>query len=272
MRLSLLVHSLAGGGAERMMVNLAGALAGRGLRVDLVAFRAEGPYLPMVPAAVRLVDLGAARIRAALPAMAGYLRRERPDAVLATMVVPNLVALLARRLAPQKGFATLIRAFAEVRRRRPARLVILGDGPLRPELEALAGELGVGGDVALPGFVANPYAYMARASVFALSSAWEGFGNVLVEALACGTPVVAADCPSGPGEILDGGRFGRLVPVGDPEALARAILGTLDRPPDPEVARGRARDFSVEGIAGEYLRALVADGPDGPEELPCDRD
>jgi glycosyltransferase involved in cell wall biosynthesis len=170
----------------------------------------------------------------------------------------------AGRLVRQKDFPTLVRAFAQARRRRPLRLLIAGgaDNPARTaerqaELATLAGELGVAGDVELPGHVANPVALMARAGVFALSSAWEGFGNVLVEALACGTPVVSTDCPSGPAEILAGGRFGRLVPVADPAAMAAAIEATLAAPPDPGPLRARAQDFSAERAADAYLALLL---------------
>ena len=113
----------------------------------------------------------------------------------------------------------------------------------------------------LPGFVLNPYAYMARAAVLAVSSAHEGFCNVLVEAMACGCPVVSTDCPSGPAEILDGGRFGRLVPVGDDRALAPAIAGTLDAPRDPDRLRMRARFFSLDRAVEHYERLLLGDGP-----------
>ena len=113
----------------------------------------------------------------------------------------------------------------------------------------------------LPGFVLNPYAYMARAAVLAVSSAHEGFCNVLVEAMACGCPVVSTDCPSGPAEILDGGRFGRLVPVGDDRALAAAIAGTLDAPRDPNRLRMRARFFSLDRAVEQYERLLLGDGP-----------
>ena len=150
------------------------------------------------------------------------------------------VLIGAGRLTAQKDFETLMRAFALVRSVRSARLLILGQGEQRPQLLALADRLGVGADVALPGFVADLYTYLERASVFVLSSRWEGFGNVLVEAMACGIPVVSTDCPSGPREILEGGRHGLLVPVADPPALARAIECQLDRPMRDSLLAGHA--------------------------------
>ena len=114
----------------------------------------------------------------------------------------------------------------------------------------------MGAEVELPGFVANPYAWMARSALFALSSAWEGFGNVLVEAMACGCPVVSTDCPSGPAEILGGGRYGPLVPVRDPDALAAAMLRTLAAPPEKAELAARADQFSVDHAADSYERLL----------------
>ncbi|HET7598304.1 MAG TPA: glycosyltransferase, partial [Burkholderiales bacterium] len=149
--------------------------------------------------------------------------------------------------------------FAHVRAQRPARLVILGEGKGRAQLEALTAALGIAGDVSLPGFVANPYAYMARAAVFVLSSVYEGLPTVLIEALACGCPVVSTDCPSGPREILQGGRYGRLVAIGDDRALARAIIGVLESPPDREPLRRRGAEFSVERGTERYLELLLHD-------------
>ncbi|NIR27780.1 MAG: glycosyltransferase [Gammaproteobacteria bacterium] len=169
---------------------------------------------------------------------------------------PPLV-LSAGRLHRQKDFPTLLRAFARVRTARSARLIILGDGPLRRSLRSLAARLGVADDLTLPGFVDEPMAWMTAASVFVLSSAWEGFGNVLCEALACGCPVVSTDCPSGPGEILDGGAYGTLVPVGDDVAMAGAILATLDARLDRGRLRRRATAFSVDAAAERYLDALL---------------
>ena len=168
------------------------------------------------------------------------------------------VLLGVGKLKRQKDFATLLRAFARVRKERAARLLLLGEGEQRPQLLALARELGLEADVQLPGFVENAAAYMARASVFVLSSAWEGFSNALVEALACGCPVVSTDCPSGPAEILRQGALGPLVPVGDDAAMADAILGVLEAPPDPEPLRLRADDFSVDRATERYLEVLEA--------------
>jgi glycosyltransferase involved in cell wall biosynthesis len=171
----------------------------------------------------------------------------------------------AGRLHPQKDFATLIRALAALRSRRPVRLVILG-ARTDPEYalvpQTLAVELGVAPDVDMPGFAPNPFAFMSRAAVFVLSSRYEGLGNVLIEALACGTPVVSTDCPSGPAEVLDNGRFGPLVPVGDAAALARAIEGVLDNPPAAQSLRARAELFTVEraAIGGCFFQPRMGSG------------
>ena len=380
-----------GGGAERVMLNLASALAARGNPLDLVMGRREGHFLEEIPDTVTVVDLAigsprrllpalwamphvawrlgtaaltpkAAWLLSAVPALTAYLNRRRPAALLSALGYPNVAALLARRsgatptrvvvsehnhlstsaaharkrhertfpnlatrlypaadgivavshgvaddlartlrlprsrittiynpifrseiaiealarpahawlapdappvllgigkLKPQKDFACLIRAFARVRATRPVRLILLGDGPQREALLALARTLGVADAVALPGFVANPFAYLGRAAAFVLSSVWEGLANVVIEALACGCPVVSTDCPSGPAEILDGGKYGRLVPVGDDAALANAISATLDAPPDREPLRDRARDFSVDLAVDRYQRVLL---------------
>jgi glycosyltransferase involved in cell wall biosynthesis len=161
------------------------------------------------------------------------------------------------RLVPSKDFPTLLKAFAHLHRQQPARLLILGEGRKRASLEALASELGIVEDVSFPGFEPNPYAFMSRASVFVLSSAWEGLPNALIEALACGCPVVSTNCPSGPQEILANGDFGPLVPVGDDRALAEAILHTLEHPPNAERLRARAAEFDIQTITEQYLQALL---------------
>lgn len=163
------------------------------------------------------------------------------------------VILGVGRLSPQKNFALLLGAFAVVRRQRAARLVILGEGDLRGDLEALARSLGIAEDVALPGFDPNPFRYMARASVYVMSSDFEGLPTALIEAMACGCPVVATDCQGGPREILVDGRLGRIVPTNDAAALAAAILETLDAPGDATARIGRAYDFSLDRAVDRYL-------------------
>lgn len=358
--LALFLPSLQGGGAERAMLNLAQGFAERGLAVDLVLAKAEGPYLSQIPLGVRMVNLGASRVLTSLPSLVRYLRRERPKALLSALDHANVVALWAQklsgvpvrvvvsvhstpsqaaanakslrarfmpfwirsfypwahtivavsqgvaedlvrlsglpkekvrviynpvvtpelyaraeehlehpwfapgeppvvlgvgRLTAAKDFSTLIRAFSLVRQERLARLMILGEGEERPKLEALIRELGLDNDVALPGFVENPYKYFKGARVFVLSSRWEGFGNVLVEAMALGTPVVSTDCPSGPSEILEGGKWGRLVSVGDVEALARAIVKGMDEERGMSVQR--SKDFTLEKVGEQYVRILT---------------
>lgn len=169
----------------------------------------------------------------------------------------------AGRLTEQKDFDTLVRAFAIVRGARPARLVILGDGRLRSKLEARINELGLKDDVALPGFTSNPYAWMARADLFVLSSAWEGSPNVLTEALALGIPSVSTDCPSGPREVLADGRFGPLVPVGDAGALGAAMLDTLASPLNADTLRSAVVEYSQAASAAAYLVELGLDATKG---------
>lgn len=335
MRVALFLPNLGGGGAERVFALLAEGLAARGIETEVVLARAEGPHVAAVRAVVPVVDLHAASTRASLLPLARYLRRRRPDVLVAALAHANIVAVWARwlarvetavvvthhlglsteratfearvwsalralfypradaivavsrdmaidlarsigvprerlevihnpvitpsltdlgdapldhpwfatgqppvvigigRLETQKDFPTLLRAIALVRQERPARLLILGEGGERPALEVLVRELGLVDDVRLPGFVENPYAYLARAAVFALSSVYEGLPTVLIEALALGTPVVSTDCQNGPREILEDGRLGRLVPIGQPAALAAAITATLDERPAP---------------------------------------
>jgi glycosyltransferase involved in cell wall biosynthesis len=356
--LALFLPALAGGGAERVMLDLAAAFVARGVTVDLVVATPGGALRSEVPDGVALHDLGAARTLAAAHALVRYLRRARPSALLATLAHANVVAawaagfapgtrlvlreantassdqgaegalgramrfamrlayrraaavvavsdgvaadlrshldvpdarlhvianpvltprvatgalrtpghpwlsdggppvvLAVGRLAPQKDFAMLVRAFARVRATTPCRLLVLGEGPERARLEALAAELGVATDVAWPGFDPNPFAAMAHAAVFALSSAWEGLPNVLIQARSLGTPVVATDCPSGPREVLDGGALGALVPVGDDAAFARALADALRSPRLATSAAWRAR-YDADAIALQYLDVL----------------
>lgn len=362
-RIAVVLPSLDGGGAERVMVTLANAFAARGYGVDLVLAAAHGPYLSDVLPKVRIIDLKAGRVLRAVFPLLRYLRRERPVAVLSAMNHVNVITVMAcmfarlstrlvvsehstineeaarnrnvfarvvyalipglyrraaavlavseaaardlerfahfpqgsvraiynpfdlerisrmamllpehpwlapgqppvllaiGRLTEAKDFSTLIRAFSLMRAKHGARLLILGEGELRGALQDVVDECGLTpGEVQMPGFVSNPFAYLSRSAAFVLSSRWEGFGNVLVEALACGAPVISTDCPSGPCEILEDGRWGQLVPAGDVQALAQAMDFVLSSPrgqlPD---ARGRAKEFDQERAVDAYLDAL----------------
>jgi glycosyltransferase involved in cell wall biosynthesis len=360
-RIALIIPQLRGGGAQRVFVNLAQAFVERGLEVDFVVFRAEGPLVAEVPAVARLVDCAASNLGSAIGGVFRYMRREQPAAAMTTLREANVIGPLVRRLtgmrtrvvireantladtlsakqplrdavlsrlmrvsygyadrivansqgtaadlirfglagpenievipnpvvtpqllhaaaepldhpwfaeaAPpvivavgrlvkQKDYPSLLRAIQLLRKSCNARAMILGEGPERAHLECLVAELGLGDVLALPGYVRNPHRYVARAAVSVMSSRWEGFGNVLVEALAVGTPVVATDCPGGPAEILDRGRYGTLVPVGNPGSLADAIAQVLLEPPNRAALRARAACFSVDAVAPRYLSAL----------------
>lgn len=160
-------------------------------------------------------------------------------------------------LKRQKGFDVLLNALAELRQRCDARLLILGEGALRSELEALALHLGVAEYLWMPGFRPNTGMFLRHAHVFVLSSNWEGFGNVIVEALSAGVPVVSTDCPSGPFEILEGGRFGRLVPPSDPSSLASAIDSSLRDKSCATQLKARASEFNPAKQAELYLELLL---------------
>jgi glycosyltransferase involved in cell wall biosynthesis len=357
--IALFLPSVRGGGAQRIVVNLAQGMTERGLPVDVVLTTAEGVFMDQLPPAARVVDLHSRRVLGCVAPLAGYLRQEQPRVVISSMSHANVVAItagrlagsgtpivvtehntmsvaagesrLARRLWPpllrvfypwadsvvavslgaaddfarttglprdtietvynpvitpelmalarqepdhpwfapgsppvvlavgrltaQKDFPTLLRAFAQVRARSQARLVILGEGDDRTTLEGLVRELGLTDAVALPGFRANAMAYMARSALFVLSSAWEGLPTVLIEAMAAGAQVVSTDCPSGPREILRDGALGALVPVGDPAALAEAILAALSRPATPTPSEA-LHPFTRDAAVDHYLRLV----------------
>ncbi len=167
----------------------------------------------------------------------------------------------AGRLAPQKNFELLIRAFAEVRQKQDCMLIILGEGHMRPQLEKLVEALGVGKDVHMPGFQPNPLAWFSKCDAYVMSSKSEGLASVLMEAMAAGTRMVSTDCPSGPEEILQGGKYGALVPLDDVPALAQAMLDVLNKPPVAEQAEIQAyldRTFSFAKMMEGYL-AVVRD-------------
>lgn len=372
--IALLLRSLTGGGAERVMLNLARGFAQSGLKVDMLLLKAEKANSEQLPTQVRIVDLKATQLdqnktfklptsfqsTTSIPKLINYLQQEQPKALLSATHFPNEIAILAKhlsrastrvvvsehitlsveskrveqissRLVPltarlfypwadgivavsqgvakdlanitklpleriqtiynpvitpeillmakepvdhpwfaggsppvilgvgrfvkQKDFPTLIKAFAEVRKMRSARLIILGGGRERSHLESLVSELKLQSDVALLNFVKNPFAYMARAAVFVLSSAWEGLPTVIIEAMAVGTPVVSTNCPSGPDEILADGKYGFLVPVGDSSAIANSILSVLNGNAK-QIDPAWLNQFTIENSTRNYLNIL----------------
>lgn len=166
------------------------------------------------------------------------------------------VILGVGELSGRKAFDVLINAFSLVRRQRLCRLILVGKGRKREELEALVSKLELTESVSIVGFQENPFSYMSEADVFVSASTFEGFGNVIVEAMAAGTPVVATDCPSGPREILKDGRLGHLVPVNDEQAMADAISSMLDKPTSKGVLADAVNDYHIDTITDQYLTAL----------------
>lgn len=360
--LVIFLPDLSGGGAERLHIHLASALAAQGYDVTFLLHRRVGVLLDLLPPHIRLVTLNCRRSLAALMPLVRFLRRERPDFFIANLGHNNIVALwaaaLARvparmivtehnslsrdcaerskadwrykilpllyrlflcrangivavssgvandltatagiprhritvienpvidgdfdrrmaepaahpwlaageppfflgagRLIAAKDFTTLIAAFAITARRSDARLILLGEGPMHDALAAQARKAGIEDRVSMPGYQLNPLPFMRAAAALVLSSRHEGFGNVLVEALGCGTQIVSTDCPFGPSEILAEGKFGRMVPSGDPQAMAEAMLAVLEQPAfDRAMLRERARAFSVARAAAQYIR------------------
>ncbi len=166
------------------------------------------------------------------------------------------VFLAVGRLTEQKDFPNLLQAFALVRAKQAARLIILGEGEDRSKLEAEINRLGIAADVLMPGFAANPYSYMSHARALILSSKEEGLPTVLIEALGCGCQIVSTNCPSGPDEILEGGKFGILVPVADSKALSEGMLNSLNSKLSKEVLVERARYFSTDKVVAKFLDLL----------------
>ncbi len=196
------------------------------------------------------------------PTATGVSPRREPDVIKQQLWGSGFAyhILSVGTLKDQKDHATLIRAFALLPTSLHAKLTILGEGDLRSELEALVVQLGLQGRVAMPGFAVDPFSWFRSADLFVLSSRWEGFGNVIVEALECGVPVVSTDCPSGPAEILEYGRYGKLVPIQDPSALSAAMMQSLLDMHDRAALIGRAKDFSVPKISDEYLTYIFPEG------------
>ncbi|MGG2954222.1 glycosyltransferase [Geobacillus stearothermophilus] len=358
--IAIFLPSLHGGGAERVMLNLAHGLYEEGYRVDIILSKAEGSYLKQLSKDINLLDLNCKRVLHSLVPLMKYLKNNRPPILLSALGHANLVALwavelaktstkvivtehstlsisiknsknlkskfipflmkkfyrkalsivtvskgvaedliknlnipkekvkviynpivteklialsyedvehpwmknnerpiilAAGRLTAAKDYPTMIKSFRKIRNKINAKLIILGEGEQRKKIEELAENLGIRCDIDIVGFVENPYAYMRKADIFLLTSKWEGFGNVLVEAMACGTPVVATDCPNGPREILEDGKYGVLVPPGNVDALTEAVLNHFLQPSNinKEKLLSRANDFHIKKIVKQYL-------------------
>lgn len=239
---------------SRLAIILAGITGARATRAIAVSEGVRGDIVKRgIPAKKAAVIHNPLPPSIALPSTATYSWQ----ADIAAMG-EGPVIVTAGRLAPVKDHKTLLRAFAELLDRRPARLVIFGEGPLLQELEEETQAIGIASHVLFAGYVNDPAAVYAAADLFALTSLTEGFGNVLIEAMAAGVPVVSTDAPHGPREILAGGMYGPLVPVGDAEALADAMDQVLDNPPSENVLKSRAADFAIDRIGGRY-EALLKD-------------
>jgi glycosyltransferase involved in cell wall biosynthesis len=348
--------NLDGGGAEKVMLTLAGGFAEKGFKVDLVLVKLEGEYLSLISPKVRVINLARSRLIASLLPLIQYLKQNQPKVLISALEDPNTLSIIAKilarvstrliitvhnplslnqqsnqlkrkltpffvrwlfpfadeivsvsqgvadgiarisrlppknikviynpifmpnliekinepidfnllikeevsfvlgigRLSKEKDFSTLINAFAIVQKQYPLELIILGQGPELSNLQLLVKKLNLVDKVAFLGFVNNPYPYMAKAKMLVMTSVLEGFGNVLVEGMIVGTPVVSTDCESGPSEILANGKYGHLVDIGDIQGLAIAMIDTLKNPLDPEFLKKRGREFSLEAALTKY--------------------
>ena len=351
-KICLLLPNLSGGGAQRVLTNLANNFVNHNVSVDLVLVNNKGPYLKSIDKRVNIINLNRGRVLFSIFSLVRYFRVKQPDAVLVTIHHMSIIAIIARmismvdfrlivrqpnylsktvpqnfltryylimvrymfnksdgvigisqgvsddlmfngiknvrtiynpldyrqinnmvydnnlkvvhpliigvgRLEKQKNFSLLIKAFSIIAKNIDAQLLILGEGSLRDELEKEVLYLKISSRVNFLGFVDNPYLYMRSADVFVLSSLWEGFGNVIVESLACGTQVVSTDCPSGPSEILDGGKYGRLAESGNPKDLAEKIVDSINNPMDKKILIKRSKDFSINKISKKYIDTLL---------------
>jgi glycosyltransferase involved in cell wall biosynthesis len=367
-KVALFVPNLAGGGAERVIVNLAHAMLEFGLSVDLLVASGKGPFANQLNDRIKLINFQTNRTLNSFPQLVNYLRRNRPKALISALSHCNVMAIVAKkvalvntrvvvsehiafgyldqadervrrthqrvfammrltypfadaivtvsqgvaddlrrvagikqkphvifnpvlsketfrkadlvinhpwlhtdipvivavgRLERQKDFTTLLKAFALLRNQRPARLMILGEGTERSQLEALIRNLEIVNDVWLPGFIDNPYPYMKHADLFVLSSIFEGLPTVLIEAMAVGTPVVATDCQSGPKEIFNAAHYGTLIPVQDPQGLAEVIHRILSLP-RKSVDPSKILPYTVEEATKAYMRLAGYKIPEQP--------
>jgi glycosyltransferase involved in cell wall biosynthesis len=356
--LAVVMSAFIGGGAQRDMILLCNALAARGVAVTFLVLRDEGPLRPLLDPAISVIEIGARKLRYAIPGLRRAIRDVAPAAVISSEASFNLCTLIAvrtlprrdratlilreagspsiaqyhdpyrqhriayrilrrlyrhadrvitltegarvdlihnfsvpeqivsvmrsnavvpeatakrlaqwdgesgragdlivcvGRLSPEKDHRTLLRAVSMLPASRPWRLAIVGEGPERTALEAFARKLGIAERVIFTGPVADPFPWMMQARITVCSSRYEGLGNAIIEALACGTPVVSTDCPYGPREILQDGRYGTLTPISDAVAMADAIAAALDAVPDRRALMRRGLDYTAEHAAEAFL-------------------
>ncbi|MFP4696093.1 glycosyltransferase, partial [Thiohalospira sp.] len=192
---------------------------------------------------------------------ADYQERSQAEVQHPWLIESTPVVMGVGRLARQKGFDVLLPAFASLRRQLAVKLILVGEGAERAALQQQAEDLGIAEDVDLVGSVPDVFPWLRRASLYVLSSRYEGLPNVLIEALAAGAPVVSTDCPSGPREILEEGRLGPLVPVDDAEPLAAAMERTLQRPPPAGETEASLERFRSDRVAAQYLEFMGLNGP-----------
>ena len=361
MHVAFIIPDLKGGGAQKMMINLANEFAAQGHRVDLVLFNQDGIYANHINKDVFIRDFKKSRSALAIFPLRDYIRMHKPDIVMSALFHVNLVTVLSSLLAKtektkvilsernhlslrlsemsiikrsiikslvkilypfadkiigisdgvcndirniirtdkqkfvetvynpvvaedferlvshdlpslypkattlrlitsgrfvqQKDYPTMMQALAHYKENYGEfHLVILGEGPLKNETIKLAKQLGIDKNISLIGFVDNPLACLKQADIFILSSAWEGFCNVIVEALYCGLKVVSTDCPSGPAEILENGKYGKLAPVGDYKALSEALHASVSDEVDVSVQSTRAMDFTAHAIGKKFKK------------------
>lgn len=360
-KVSFFLPTLNFGGIEANTIRLANAFSKKGYDVDLLVARAEGDYIDRIPEYIKVVNFHKNKVYTTIPQLIKYIRRVKPEAIIAGGEAPNIVLILSKllsfqsqtktivsirthlstelkhtknlnkrilailgkllyrcadeivavsrgvaedvsvlfaiklekisvvynpivddklknisneiykgkievntipvilgvgRLAHVKNFSLLIEAFSNVVEQTEAKLIIVGEGPERGKLEKKVFDLGLNNRVELVGYKPNPYLLMESSDVFVLSSLWEGFGNVLVEAMACGMKVVSTNCNGGPTEILDGGRFGELVENDNADALTKGILNALNNRYDVKKNIVRSKDFTVEKAMESYIKLI----------------
>ena len=357
-KLAFFLPSLAGGGAERVIVTLINSLAEQEFLIDLVLANATGKFFSLLDKRVKVIDLQSKYVFLSIPKLINYLTKEQPYILISAVENANTWGVIAKklsrtrtkiiitehsnwsqkllnhpslkekilfiiaryvypmadriitvsdgirsnllitmhldpskviriynpsvpknldvqsslptnhpwlthkdkpviisvgRLVKEKDYKTLIHAFSKVNQEIASRLIILGDGPERKNLQAVIHHHGLENSIDMPGFVDNPFSWMAKSDIFVMTSLYEGLPTVLIEALACGIPAISTDCISGPSEILECGKYGDLVTIGSIVELANALINNLNKSHDSTILKERANIFSTENATTEYL-------------------